>query len=227
MNHRSELKKILLSLLLLLVFVAGCVQLPKYAQPRFHTPENSGLSGREGFSYRQLSVKDFQAESLSPYYDQYNHHIGAQSCISVRPSKDVMVRIIQSYYKDMSFYVGTISQLKFKAVFVPECSWWNPNLARNREKYVLQHEQIHFALTELAARKLTSKVSDEVKSYLAIGDTYIETQKEINEKLQTLVREAMKISMEEHTNFDENTSMYYDPGVQRRWLQQVNASLAE
>lgn len=127
----------------------------------------------------------------------------------------------------MSFYVGTISQLKFKAVFIPECSWWNPNLARNREKYVLQHEQIHFALTELAARKLTSEVSDEVKSYLAIGDTYIETQKEINEKLKTMVQEAMEVSMEEHTDFDEDTSMYYDPGVQRRWLQQVNANLAE
>ena len=60
----------------------------------------------------------------------------------------------------MSFYVGTISQLKFKTVFVPECSWWNPNLAKNGENYVLQHDQIHFALTELAARKLTSKVSD-------------------------------------------------------------------
>ncbi len=225
MNYRSQLKKILL--VLFPVLLVSCVQLPEYAQPRFHSSENNGLAGREGFSYRQLKVKDFQAVSLSSDYSQYNHHIGAQSCINIRPSKEVKIRIIQAYYQDMSFYTGTISQLKFEAVFVPECSWWNPNLAKGKEGYVLQHEQIHFALTELTARKLTNEANSELKSYLAIGNTYIESQKEIKKKLQAMIRKAMEVSLEEHTDFDEDTSMLYAPRAQQKWVERVNARLVE
>jgi hypothetical protein len=227
MNHRSQLKKVLLLLSLLLVLIVSCVQLPKYAEPRFHASENNRLANMKGFSYRQLEVKDFQAESISPDYSQYSHHIGAQSCINIRPSREVIVRIIQSYYQDMLFYIGTISQLKFEAIFIPECSWWNPNLAKGKEGYVLQHEQIHFALTELTARKLTNEASSEVKGYLAIGNTYLESQKEVKKKLQTMVRGAMEVSIEEHTDFDKDTSMFYDPRAQRKWLERVDARLAE
>ncbi len=227
MNHLGHLNKDFLLLLLLPVLIVGCVQLPKYAQPQFHAPVDKGLANRAGFSYRQLDIKDFQAESLSPDYDQYNHHIGAQSCISIRPSKDLKIRIVQSYYQNMLFYVGTILHLKFEAVFVPECSWWNPKLAKGREGYVLQHEQIHFALTEIFARKLTLEANNEVKGYLAIGRTVAESQEEIKKKLQTMAREAMKVSVEGHTDFDEDTSMFYDPRAQRRWLERVDVRLAE
>ena len=227
MNHRSQLKKVLLVLSLLLVLIVSCVQLPKYALPQFHASENNGLASMKGFSYRQLEVKDFQAESISPDYSQYNHHISAQSCINIRPSRQTIVRIIQSYYQDMLFYIGTISQLKFEAIFIPECSWWNPNLAKGKEGYVLQHEQIHFALTELTARKLTNEASSEVKGYLAIGNTYLESQKEVKKKLHTMVRGAMEVSIEEHTDFDKDTSVFYDPRVQRKWLARVDARLAE
>ena len=148
MNHRSQLKIVLV--LFLLGLIVGCVQLPKHAQPQFYAPEKNGLATKKGFGYRQLAVKDFQAEELPSDYRQYNHRIGARSCISIRPSRGSDIPIIRSYYHDMSFYVGTISQLTFEAIFVPECSWWNPDLAKGREAYVLQHEQIHFALTELA-----------------------------------------------------------------------------
>jgi len=227
MNYRSQLKKVLLLLSLLLVLIVSCVQLPKYAQPRFHAFESNRLASMKGFSYRQLEVKDFQSESISPDYSQYNHHIGAQSCINIRPSRGVIVRITQSYYEDMLFYIGTISQLKFEAIFIPECSWWNPTLAKGKEGYVLQHEQIHFALTELTARKLTNEASSEINGYLAIGNTYLESQKEVKKKLQTMVRGAMEVSIKEHSDFDKDTSMFYDPRAQRKWLERVDARLAE
>ena len=227
MNHHGHLNRVLLLLLLLPVLIVGCVRLPEYARPQFHAPVDNGLAGRAGFSYRQLEINDFQAESLSPDYVQYNHRIGAQSCISIRPSKDMKIRIVQSYYQNMLFYAGTILQLKFEAIFVPECSWWNPNLARGREGYVLQHEQIHFALTELAARELTREANNEVKGYMAIGNTAAESQEEIKTKLQTMTREAMKAGMEEHTDFDEDASIFYDPRAQRRWLERVDVRLKE
>ena len=225
MNHRSQLKIVLV--LLLLGLIASCVRLPKHAQPRFYVPEKNDLASTKGFGYRQLAVKDFQAEALPSDYRQYNHRIGAQSCINMRPSRSSEIRIIQSYYHDMPFYVGTISKLTFEAIFVPDCSWWNPNLAKGRKEYVLQHEQIHFALTELAARKLTNDASHELKGYRAIGNTYSESQEELKRKLKTMVREAMEVGLEEHTDFDKDTSLFYDPRVQRRWLEKVDARLAE
>lgn len=225
MNHRCPFNTLLV--LLLLALSAACVRLPEHARPRFHAPENGVHSRGAGFGYRQLAVKDFEAESLTPDYHQYSHVINAQSCVSIRPSRHSKIRIVQSYYRDMLLYLGTIPELTFEAIFIPSCSWWNPDLPGKREAYVLEHEQIHFALTELTARKLTNEVIEEMKGYLAIGNTYNEAQKEIMGNLKNIAQKATEASMEEHTDFDEDTSLFYDPKVQRRWLEKVNTRLAK
>ncbi len=40
---------------------------------------------------------------------------------------------------------------------LPERSWWNPGIPAGLRTYVLRHEQINFALTEIAARRLTQE----------------------------------------------------------------------
>jgi hypothetical protein len=215
-------------LLLLLGVMMGCVyQLPEHAKPRFLAPETNDHTSRNGFSYRLLEMSDFQAKSLPADYSQYSHQIGALSCISIRPSRETKIKIVQSYFQDMLFYGGTISQLKFEAIFAPDCSWWNKDISKSREEYVLQHEQIHFALAELAARKLTSEAGNEVINYLAIGNTYDQIREEIREKLQSMVRETMEASLEDHTEFDKDTSISYDPQVQQKWLEDVLSRLGE
>jgi hypothetical protein len=47
------------------------------------------------------------------------------------------------------------------------------------------------------------------------------------EKLKSMVRETMEASLEDHTRFDEDTSMYYDPSVQQKWLEDVLSRLGE
>lgn len=218
----------LLLLLLLLALTMGCVHyLPEHAKPRFLTPEVDNQISKKGFSYRQLEITDFQAESLPADFRKYTHKIGAQSCIGIRPSKDTKISITQALYQDMLFYTGTISQLKFEAVFVPACSWWNTEIVKSREEYVLQHEQVHFALAELAARKLTMESSSEAKSYLAIGNNYIQIQEEVLGKLKSMGRETMEASLKEHTDFDEDTSMLYDPHVQQKWRENVRVRLGQ
>ena len=113
-------------------------------------------------------------------------------------------------------YTGTLSQLTFEAIFDPECSWWNPKIAKSKEKYVLQHEQIHFALVELAARKLTRKAAYEVKDYLAIGNSSEEIREQVTKKLKNMMLEAMQESIGEQTDFDKDTSLTYAPSVQKK-----------
>ena len=137
------------------------------------------------------------------------------------------MRITQGVYGGKTFFVGSFPDVRFEAVFVPACSWWNPELPRERKAYVLQHEQIHFALAELAARRLTRESREALKNDLAVNATYQAVQDELRAKLEALTREAMAASFEEHTDFDEDTSLYYDPRAQRWWLEEVEARLAE
>jgi len=213
--------------LLLAGLIAGCARLPEYARPQFHQPEGGSLSDGEGFGYRALTVEDFQAGALPPQYNQYNHHINAHSCISIRTSENSRVRITQGVYGGETFFVGSFPEVGFEAVFVPACSWWNPEVPPARRAYVLQHEQIHFALAELAARRLTREAREELKTYLAVNATYKAVQDELRAKLETLTRDAMQASFEEHTDFDEDTSLYFDPRAQRWWREEVEGRLAE
>jgi hypothetical protein len=213
--------------LILTGLLAGCAQLPEYARPRFREPGEGPALSREGFGYRPLSVQDFKAEALPPAYAQHDHHINAHSCISIRPAAGSQARITQGVYGDKMLFVGSLNKIRFEAVFVPSCSWWNPEVPAKRKAYVLQHEQIHFALSELAARKLTRDAREELKDYLAINESYQAVQEELSTKLQDLTRAAMEASFEEHTDFDEETSLYFDPRAQRWWLDEVEERLAE
>jgi len=211
----------------MLGLIGGCAQLPDYARPQFHVPDNDTIVHREGFAYRPLTIQDFQAESLPTEYSAHNHHINAHSCISIRPTRDSKVRITQGVYGKQSFYIGSIPQVTFEAIFVPSCSWWNPEVPQGSKAYVLQHEQIHFALAELAARQLTRDAREALKDYLAINDSYREVQEELKTKLKDMAHAAMQASFEEHTDFDEDTSLRRDPRAQRWWLEEVDARLAE
>jgi len=215
--------KLLPSVLLffILALTTGCVRLPEHARPHFLTQDDSYMAGKEGFGYRQLTVADFQATSLPEDYRQYRHTIGAQSCITIRPAKSSAIRITRSSYQDVSFYAGTVAQLTFEAVFVPECSWWNPDIGKNREEYVLQHEQIHFALAELAARQLARQAKAEITGFVSIGDNGSEVIQELTEKFHDMGREATEQSLKEQTDFDEDTSVLYNPRLQRKWLKNI------
>ena len=98
---------------MLLGIVIGCAQLPEYARPRFHMPENPTAASREGFTYRPLKVEDFKAPSLPSYFEQFNHHINAHSCISIRPSRESKARITPALYGNRPFYVGSIPEIRF------------------------------------------------------------------------------------------------------------------
>ncbi len=216
-----------IEVLLLAVLIAGCARLPEYARPHFHALDGTQASSGEGFRYRPLTVEDFKAPSLSSPYEAYNDHINAHSCISIRPSETSQVRITQGVYGGKMFFVGSFPEVRFEAVFVPACSWWNPEVPGNRRAYVLQHEQIHFALAELAARQLTRDAREGLNNFLAVDATYQAVRDELRAKMEALTRAAMEASFAEHTDFDEDTSLYYDPRAQRWWLEEVGARLAE
>jgi hypothetical protein len=211
----------------LVLLFAGCAQLPEYARPQFYRPENDSISSKTGFGYRQLVMSDFQAPSVADSSEAQHKHIYARSCLTIRPSQKTRITIFQTAYQGQSLFVGKIPEAEFEALFIPECSWWNPQVPAQKTAYVLEHEQIHFALAELAARRLTRQADKALSDFVALGNNHQEAQQEIAEKLQDMAYRVMESGLEEHTDFDENTSLFHDPEEQQSWKEQVERRLSE
>ena len=128
-------------------------------------------------------------------------------------------------FKGKVFYFASIQDIAFEAVVIPSCSWWNPRIPKKKKAYTLKHEQIHFALTEIAARRLTQKAREVADVLLVIQPTRQGAQDELRSKIRAMVQTAMDKNLEEHTAFDEDTSLSYDPKKQRWWLKKVQEQL--
>ena len=90
---------------------------------------------------------------------------------------------------------------------------------------MLQHEQIHFALTELAARQLTSDAHKWASDVLVIEPTTKEVLAELARLINDRINAAMKASLKRQAQFDEDTSLFYSPRWQQWWLSTVEDEL--
>lgn len=214
-------------ILLLLVSLSSCASLPEYARPQIYILEEGTAATEKGFSYRQLAFTDFQATSLPVGIQQYSRHLNARSCITIHPTQNFKVNISRAFFYDHLTYVGSFEYISFEASFLPSCSWWNDKVPQKFKAYVLQHEQIHFALAELAARKVTLQAKEGLVHYVAFGNTDREVQMKLREKVKELVQDAINSDLKVHTAFDEDTSGFYVPKIQQSWLSDVKKRLAE
>lgn len=219
--------KSLAILLLSLLFVSACARLPEYAKPQFRPVAEGSIAPQNAFSYRQLTPEDFKAPSLPEEVQQYNHSIQARSCISIRPERTTAIRITRGNIANTRIYTARYTNISFKALFNPDCSWWNPRVYHKQLDYILEHEQIHFALTELTARRLNRFSRQYLLDYTAVGNTAKEVREELVDEAKKLLRQGMQQDLQMHTRFDEETSLFFDPEKQREWLDKVNRQLEE
>lgn len=201
----------------------GCAQLPEYAQPHMSSqPFDPNLSY---FSYRPLKIDDFQATSPAPSIRDHKHMINAHTSLSLRPVHDVRY-LISPPEKSFGLYKVYLQELGFRAVMVPERSWWNPQLKPSKTSYVLQHEQIHFALMEIAARRLNRKLASMPGNVISApnGETVV---RRLQETIDSEIKAIKAEILEEHTGFDEDTSLYHDPGRQQQWYEDSKRELLD
>lgn len=201
---------------------ASCVPLPEYARPQFYkhlgTVEDADSSG---FRYRALAIGDFKAKTLPADFQQYHESINARSCLTIRPSSLTSAQISEVSYYGNLLYVGHFNAISFEALFIPSCSWWSDAVAESKIDYVLQHEQIHFAIAEVSARRATREIKEKMKDYSAVGGTRAEVAEELNRALMDAVHELLASDLEIHTQFDEDTSMFFDQDRQNGWYNKL------
>ncbi len=206
--------------------ISSCAPLPEYARPQFYnSPSTWTDDDNTGFGYRELVIEDFQAEELPPDFIQYQASINARSCLTIRPSSSTNARISEVSYYGNPLVVGNFTHISFEALFIPSCSWWNDTVSREKIDYVLQHEQVHFMIAELSARRATSELESRMVGYTAVGGTRTEVAEELNRVLQDSVHELLEIELEVHTDFDEDTSMFFDQDRQNFWYEKLAREL--
>lgn len=107
--------------------------------------------------------------------------------------------------------LGYVLDLEVEAHFYPEKSWYHPEIC---DQGVLAHEQLHFDITALFARRLRARLESRV-----YGD---DLQAEVRHMFAEVNRELAAFQ----ERYDRETDFSRDPEAQGRWGQEVAALLA-
>ena len=210
-----------------LVLVPTCARLPEYAQPRKVQADELQKALATGFTYRPLTPADFRAASLSERQAEHAERINAHTATLIRLTADSSFRITSGDLYGQRYFFGRIERLAFEAVMLPDRSWWNPKITANMRGYVLQHEQIHFALTELAARQLTRDSPKWASDVLVIKPTPQGVQTELARQIKDRINAAMEVNLKRQAEFDEDTSLFFNPRRQQWWSWTVEDELKQ
>lgn len=126
-----------------------------------------------------------------------------------RLEKNVKAQIASSiciYFTE----INTDLKVKVEAVFLKSKSAIYAD-----SKYTLKHEQIHFDITELYARKLRQ----------AIYNTDFTKVKDIRETISKLYKKTLKDWNIEQTKFDKDVENGMNPAKQEIWLNNIQKNL--
>jgi len=224
LNHRISLGGSLLALWLL-----GCSTLPEYAAPKGGVVDAGKLDSSDVIGYRELTRADFRGNQPPPEFRAVADRVGAATCGQVRTTDDTqfLIRWEQASPQSERRYFATVKKLRFMALMDRRCSWWNDKLAAQNPEYVLEHEQIHFALYELGARKLNASVEQIARDMESEGTSQDEIQSRAQRTLNDVLGRATQELLDRNRDFDSDTSLGFKPDRQRAWLKKVTAELAE
>lgn len=213
---------------LLVVALVGCSTLPEYAAPKGGVVEAGKLDSTDVIGYRQLTRADFRGTHAPPEFARVADRVGAATCGQVRTTSDTtfFIKWRQETPSSEKLHWVEVKKLSFMALMDRRCSWWNDKAAARAPDYVLQHEQIHFALYELGARKLNASVDALKRDMTAEGDSQAEVEARAQRALNDALLKATEDLLERNRDFDEDTSLGYRPDRQRAWLQRVNEELS-
>jgi len=219
------LRYVVLSLSLALV--PTCARLPEYARPRMVHADEQQKTPPTGFAYRPLTPDDFRAASISDQPAEHAERMNAHTVTLIRLTADSSFTITSGVLYGQRYFFGRIKHLAFEAVMLPDRSWWNPKIPANMGGYVLQHEQIHFALTELAARQLTIDTQKWASEVLVMEPTPQEVRIELFRQIKDRIDAAMEVNLKRQAEFDEDTSLFFNPKWQQWWSRTVEEELKQ
>lgn len=176
--------------------------------------------------YRPLRRGDFRSERPPKEFVHQTEITGAVTCAIVKTGPDFWVSVRSAVDKEGG-YVARLEQLSFRAEMDRECSWWNelmPGLVTDR---ILQHEQIHFALFEIAARRLNEQVGALMRNWRYRAGSPEEAGDAAHFFLGGIMHEAMMEMGKRNADFDRETRSGQAWERQQGWHRRVERELRE
>ena len=201
--------------------LASCSRLPGYARPSARVMHHTDYEPTDVIPYRELSRADFRGASPPEHVAPHAAKLGAYTCANIVPDS-FQLRTTVALDPGSNGYVARMPTVRFHAEMDRECSWWNPAAQQIPAAYVLQHEQIHFAIVELEARRLNGGI-------LALqgrGSSPEAAGVDLQRVHDAAFRDAMSRAVERHTRIDEDTSFVHAPDRQARWAEEGRVELA-
>ena len=171
--------------------------------------------------YRALTRDDFRAERPSARTDAQAGHLGALLCASIGANSDLTIDLQPD--EDPSIHWMVFRDAGYRARMDPTCSWWNSAQLQVDPEYVLEHEQIHFALLEISAREINREIAS-----LRIRVLSRDRASAIAEaSLKRVLEAARDRYVSQSQRFDEQTSPRPDREAQSSWRREVEARLSD
>lgn len=201
--------------------------LPAYARPRGRILDPADYDGTDVISYRALKRGDFKGVNPPSDMAPYRDRLGATTCayIVTTAETQVFVRPVRAPGGSV-LYEAIPKDLGFRAQMDRSCSWWNSEQSTLKTDYVLEHEQIHFALFELEARRLNAEVHRLSGSLKSTDSTLQGARRGVQSRLEHVLSESLRGVLARSHAFDEETSMGYRPEQQKVWLHRVESELS-
>jgi hypothetical protein len=185
--------------------------------------------GTDLIPYRRLSRDDFRATAPPRQARGRADRLGAATCSYLVPDTErLRIRATPRKRKDGSWeYVAQPDRLRFHGAMDRRCSWWNDRQTAIPRDYVLAHEQIHFALTEIHARRLNQRAEELVKRMSAVNADADAAIARAQQRLDALLREESEALLARNDRFDADTSFGVRRESQGAWQRSVERELAE
>ena len=203
----------------IVVTLAACTSNVKRSETTAQIHVSGPEEVKQFIFYRALSREDFRAMTPPPESAHHTEHLGALLCAAIIPSTDLLIEFDSTNDGDAHWF--RVHGPNYRAAMDPECSWWNDEQTGFPPEYVLEHEQIHFALSEIYAMRINREIAD---LHLRVA-WWNDAPEAAEARANQLLMRATDDLLEESRLFDKETSHKTRPETQSRWMQQVDARL--
>jgi hypothetical protein len=207
--------------LLAALWIAGCARVGSDARGQAQAIDRADLAREDMIPYRKLALSDFRAAEIPAQVRASRHTVGGYTCLTLVHEGPISVAPLAG---DVRRFRAELLRVRFRAYMNRRCSWLNPE-APLAPEYILEHEQIHFAIWEIEARRLNrapQSIRSEVQSIARSEQAAVEATKQ---KIARILERALDDLRAQNQKFDDETSFGYYPERQKKWLTQVRAGL--
>jgi hypothetical protein len=171
--------------------------------------------------FRLITEADFLAKHPPPDLVQHPAGLNAVSCLRIGWPAGFHIDFRSTGFSEST--TSASASPRFVALFDRSCSWWSSK--PEDAGYALLHEQVHFAITEYAARALTEELRTAGRVLRGYGPTRSDALANLEQSMRTTAFRARMAARREHDAFDAETSRDRSEAVQQKWVDRYEKRL--